>query len=133
MLSKVKLDEPQYVEETAMHLPKPIFKPLAWHHKIFGVALVLILLLLGIIGLILPILPGIVFLFLAFFVLTKISQRVAAYAHSKPWFNYHLQHLRAASGLKFTARCKLAGLYVVRGLINAADSMARWCKRKIEH
>ena len=113
-----------------MNFSKPKFKPLAWHHKIIGVALVLCFLLLGVIGLILPILPGIVFLFLAFFVLTKISQRVAIYAHSKPWFNYHLQHLRAASGLKFTARCKLAGLFVIRGIFNAMDSATAWCKRK---
>ncbi len=116
-----------------MHFHKPKFKPLAWPHKILGMALVLCFLLLGVVGLILPILPGIVFLFLAFYVLTKLSQRVASYAHSKPWFNYHLQHLRAASGLSFTARCKLAGLFVLRGLINAVGSAAAWSRRQFEH
>ncbi len=113
-----------------MHFNKPKFQPLAWHHKIIGIALLLCCLLLGVVGLILPILPGIVFLFLAFFVLTKLSRRVATYAHSKPWFNYHLQHLRAASGLSVAARCKLAGLYLVRGVINAVGSGAAWCKKR---
>lgn len=113
-----------------MRIYKPSAKPIPWHYKLLGVGLVLCLLFLGVVGLILPILPGIVFLFLALYVLTKISKRAAAYAHSKPWFNYHMQHLRAASGLSFGARCKLAGLMMVRGTVNGVASGVMWCKRR---
>ena len=115
-----------------MRFVKPRFKPLAWPYKIMGIGLVLCLLLLGLVGLVLPILPGIVFLFLAFYVLTKVSQRVATYAHSKPWFNYHLQHLRAASGLSVMARCKLAGLLLARGLVDGLTAAMRWCTRDLK-
>lgn len=114
-----------------MRFYKPIVKPMPWHYKLLGFGVVLCLFFLGLVGLVLPILPGIVFLFLALYVLTKISKRAAVYAHSKPWFNYHMQHLRAASGLKFGARCKLAGLMAVRGLINGVAAGATWCKRHL--
>lgn len=114
-----------------MRFYKPSVKPMPWHYKLLGFGVVLCLLFLGLVGLVLPILPGIVFLFLAFFVLTKISRRAAAYAHSKPWFNYHMQHLRAANGLSFGARCKLAGLMAVRGLVDSVAAGAIWCKRHL--
>ncbi len=114
-----------------MSLGKDRKKSLPLHYKLAGVVLVGCLLILGLIGLIMPIIPGLVFLFLAFFVMTKLSRRVAAYAQSKPWFRYHLRHMQAASGLSLGARAKLGGLIVARGAVQGVESVLYWCKRRL--
>lgn len=100
-------------------------------YKLGGALLVGCLLILGVIGLIMPILPGILFLFLALFVFTKLSRRASAYAHSKPWFRYHLRHLQAASGLSIGARVKLGALIVARGTVQGIETVLFWCKRRL--
>lgn len=111
-----------------MRLNKPLFKPLPWFYKILGLGIFACFLVLGIIGLIMPVLPGVVFLFLAFYVLTRISRRIATYAHAKPWFNYHLQHLQAANGLSMSARAKLVALLSLRGILALLDNV--WLRLK---
>lgn len=106
-------------------------KPLSMVYKLGGALLVGCFLILGLIGLIMPIIPGLLFLFLALYVLTKLSRRAAAYAHSKPWFRYHLLHLKAASGLSLGARVKLGVLIVARGAVQGIEAMLFWCKRRI--
>ena len=106
-------------------------QPLAMIYKLGGGLLVLCLLILGVIGLIMPIIPGLLFLFLALFVLTKLSRRVSAYAESKPWFRYHLRHLQAASGLGLGARVKLGALIVARSAVQGLESVLFWCKRRL--
>lgn len=106
-------------------------KPLPLLYKFAGFMLVGCFLILGVIGLIMPVIPGLVFLFLALFVLTKLSRRVAAYAHSKPWFRYHLLHMQAASGLSVGARAKLGVLIVARGMVQGIESVLFWCKRRL--
>jgi hypothetical protein len=49
--------------------------------KLLGLALFLVFLGLGLVGLILPVIPGIVFLLLACYVLTRISPRFAFLAN----------------------------------------------------
>lgn len=88
-------------------------------------------LVLGIIGLIMPVLPGILFLFLALYLLTKLSRRAAAYAESKPWFNYHLRHLKASSGLGLGARVKLGLLIAARGTVQGMEAVLFWCRRRL--
>lgn len=106
-------------------------KSLPLIYKLGGGLLVGCLLTLGVIGLIMPIIPGILFLFLALFVLTKLSRRAAAYADSKPWFRYHLRHLQAASGLSVGARMKLGALIVARGAVQGMETMLYWCRRRL--
>lgn len=100
-------------------------------YKIGGVLLIGCCLILGVIGLIMPIIPGLVFLFLALFLLTKLSRRAAAYAESKPWFNYHLRHLKAASGLSLGARVKLGALIVARGTVQGLEATLFWFRRRL--
>jgi len=100
-------------------------------YKLGGALLVGCLLILGMIGLIMPILPGILFLFLALFVLTKLSRRASAYAHSKPWFRYHLLHLQAARGLSLGARLKLGALILARGTVQGIETVLFWCRRRL--
>ena len=100
-------------------------------YKLGGALLVGCLLILGVIGLIMPVIPGILFLFLALFVMTKLSRRAAAYAESKPWFRYHLRHLQAASGLSLSARVKLGALIAMRGAVQGVEAVLFWCKRRL--
>lgn len=100
-------------------------------YKLGGVVLIGCFLILGVIGLIMPIIPGILFLFLALYVLTRLSRRAAVYAQNKPWFNFHLRHLQAASGLSMGARVKLGALIAARGAVQGMEAVLFWCKRRL--
>ncbi|MDX1491682.1 MAG: DUF454 family protein [Pseudohongiellaceae bacterium] len=89
-------------------------KPSSFVTKACALVLCAVLLLLGVVGLILPIIPGVLFLFLAFYVLTKVSKRVAAIAHDQAWFSHHARKLDAAGGLPMGSRFKLT-LWVIAG------------------
>lgn len=106
-----------------MHLSRPRFRPLPLIYRVLGIILVVGFLLIGLVGLILPIIPGIVFLLLAVYVLTRISRRAAAYAHSQPWFNRHMRHLDAADSLSVGERIKLGFLVMARSVVNGIE----WC------
>lgn len=114
-----------------MRRAKGTKQPLSMVYKLAGALLFGCFLILGVIGLIMPIIPGLVFLFLALYVLTRLSRRAAAYAQSKPWFRYHLLHLQAASGLSLGARVKLGALIVARGTVQGIEAALYWCKRRI--
>lgn len=54
-----------------MHLARPRFRPLPLFYRVLGIILVVGFLLIGVVGLILPVIPGLVFLLLAVYVLTR--------------------------------------------------------------
>lgn len=106
-----------------MHLPSPRFRPLPLGYKVIGIALIACFLLIGLVGLILPIIPGLLFLFLALYVATRVSRRASAYAHSQPWFSRRIRHMDAADGLTIAERVRLGLLMVARGAVNGVE----WC------
>ena len=106
-----------------MHLSRPRFRPLPVVSSVVGSLRGVGVLLLGLVGLILPIIPGIVFLLLAVYVLTRISRRAAAYAHNQPWFNRYLRHLNAVDTLSVGERFKLGFLVMARSVVNGIE----WC------
>jgi uncharacterized membrane protein YbaN (DUF454 family) len=120
-----------HIKGGSMRHTKATKQPLSLMYKLGGGLLIGCLLILGVIGLIMPILPGILFFFLALYVLTRLSRRAAAYAHTKPWFRYHLLHLQAASGLSMGARMKLGALIVARGTVQGIETVLFWCKRRL--
>ena len=69
-----------------MHLPTPHFRPLPLYARVIALVLIAGFILVGILGLILPIIPGVLFLFLAALLLTRVSRRASTYAHNQPWF-----------------------------------------------
>jgi uncharacterized membrane protein YbaN (DUF454 family) len=79
-------------------------------HKCVGAVLFLILAVIGIAGLILPIIPGLVFLLLAVFVLTRVSRRAARYAHQQAWYTSSLEHVQRLSPLSLGERVRLGAL-----------------------
>ena len=102
-----------------MQLPKPIFRPIPLIYKIGFSVLIAIFLVIGLIGLILPIIPGILFLVLAVFLMTRVSRRAATYAHSQAWYHRHMGQLNATRHLSAGDRLKFGLLIAARGTVNA--------------
>ena len=101
-----------------MYLPKLRTEPIPFGTKVIGAVFVVLFLIVGIIGVILPIIPGLLFLFLALYVLTRISRRAAAMAHRQPWFSRYAKKLDSANHLPVLTRIKLAGLVIAAATVS---------------
>ncbi len=100
-----------------MHLPTPHFRPLPLYVKVITLVLIAVFVLIGLAGLILPIIPGVLFLFLAVLLATRVSRRVSAAAHRQPWFREHLYTWRASGGLSATHKIKLTMLLAAKAMV----------------
>ncbi len=109
-----------------MSVSRVPYRPLPLFTRLVGLALAGGLLVLGIIGLILPVIPGLVFLFLALFVMTRLSRRVAAFAHRQPWFARHAHPFQRASGLSVGRRLALGSLVLLRSVMQGMDAAYTW-------
>ena len=105
-----------------MHLPTPKFSPLPLYAKVIALIVIIGFVTIGIIGLILPIIPGLLFLFLAVLLLTRISRRAFAYAHSKPWFRKQLYTWRASAGLSWGQRARLSFWVAVKAVVQGVGT-----------
>lgn len=103
-----------------MHYPR-VHRPVSFLHKCLGTALFAILAVIGLAGLILPIIPGLVFLLLAVYVLTRVSCRVARYAHQQPWYTGSMGRMQRLSPLSMGERAKLGALLAARSIVRAAQ------------
>ena len=109
-----------------MHYPR-VYRPVSFLHKCLGTALFAILAVIGIAGLILPIIPGLVFLLLAVYVLTRVSRRAARYAHQQAWYTDSLKHVQRLSPLSLGERVKLGVLLAARSIVRAAQ----WLEKRL--
>ena len=112
-----------------MHFPKPQFRPLPWGYKLLCLALIIVFTVIGLVGLILPIIPGIIFLFLAAWLVTRISRRGAAYIHGQRWFNEHARPIRAAGKLSFADNMRLFLLVSARALVSGVAKATSLLKK----
>lgn len=112
------------VKEHDVYYPKLRKPPISFASKVFGVILVGVLLVIGIIGIILPIIPGILFLFLAVYVLTRVSRRAATLAHKQPWFSRYARKLDAVGDLPWGQRLKFALLVIGAATLSGVQSLA---------
>lgn len=103
-----------------MHYPR-IDRPVSFLSKCLGIVLFVILALIGIAGIILPIIPGLVFLLLAVYVLTRISRRVARYAHQQAWYTDSLGTVQRLRPLSVGERAKLCALLAARQVLQGAQ------------
>jgi len=103
-----------------VHYPR-VHRPVSFLHKCLGAVLFLILATIGIAGLILPLIPGLVFLLLAVYVLTRISRRVASYAHQQAWYKSSMGRLQSLSPLSLAERAMLCALLAARSLLQGAQ------------
>ncbi len=81
------------------------------------------LLLLGLIGLVFPVIPGLLFLFLALLLLTRISGRAAAWAENHHWFRQQNRILQRAGAMSVTDRVRLGLLVGARAMIQGMQGL----------
>lgn len=105
------------------HLPKPIFRPMPLIYKVVCMVLIAAFLMIGLLGLILPVIPGVLFLFLAVLLLTRVSRRAATFAHSQPWFHRNMHHWQATGGLSLGQRAKLGFLLSARMIVKGVQRL----------
>lgn len=93
--------------------------------RLLGLLLFLMLLGLGLIGLVLPIIPGLLFLLLALYVLTRVSRRFAFMAHRNSWLRRAFRRLRHVRTLPATDLLRLLFWMTARGLVNGVGALWR--------
>lgn len=108
------------------HLPRPVFRPLPLPQRIASLVLIGALMVLGLIGLLLPVLPGLLFLFLAALLSTRISHRAALFMHRQTWFHTHLRSWQAGGHLSLSQRARLGLLISLRVLLRSASALFKF-------
>jgi uncharacterized membrane protein YbaN (DUF454 family) len=93
--------------------------------KLLGLALFLVFFGLGLVGLVLPIIPGVVFLLLACYTLTRISRRFAFLANRNSWFRKSFRRLGHVRTLPAGDLAKLSFWVTARGIVNGAAAATR--------
>lgn len=114
-----------------MHLPTPHFRPLPLYARVIALIVMLGFIALGLIGLILPVIPGVLFLFLAVLLATRLSRRVSQAAHANPWFRQHMHTWQTSAKLPLGRKLALSALLVVKGMLNAIRATAGLVKRAV--
>lgn len=101
-----------------MNLHKQDFYSLPLLSQVLYVAGIAVCLLLGVIGLILPIIPGLLFLFIAAVMLSRVSTRFAALFQDSAMMEGGMKRWHSISHLGLIERVKLSGLYLASALLN---------------
>jgi len=122
----------QLIQEVfSVQLPVRSFRPMSWLARLIAIVLIVAFLIVGIAGLILPIIPGVLFLFLAALLLTRVSRRAAEVAHRQPWFREQLHAWQASGGLSVGQRLRLSLLLTVRALIGGIAAGGRVVRKAL--
>lgn len=114
-----------------MHLPTPQFRPLPLYARVIAMILILGFVALGLIGLILPVIPGVLFLFLAVLLATRVSRRVSQAAHANSWFRQHMHTWQTSARLPLGRKLALSALLIVKGMLSAIRAAAGLLKRSV--
>jgi len=101
--------------------------PMPW--KILGLVLVVGFLLIGVAGLILPLIPGLIFLALAVWLLSKISTRFAALLDDSPKLSRHMGFLRRTEGLSVSQRIRLSLWVTAKMIVRGVESGLAWFRK----
>ena len=101
--------------------------------KLVYVVLGVALLIIGLIGLLFPVIPGILFIALAVFLISKASTRLRSVADGQPFLRRMNARFDAMGDVSIGDRCRLAGLMcleaVAVGLKSLADGISRLERR----
>jgi len=106
---------------TTSTIRKDTLNPL---YKVLGLMLFLVLFGLGLLGLVLPIIPGLLFLLLALYVLTRLSRRFAFIANRNSWLRRALRRVGHVRTLQPVDQLRLAFWVSARGVLNVITALA---------
>lgn len=101
-------------------------------YKAFCAVLIVGCLIVGVIGLVLPIIPGLLFLFLAAILLTRLSSRFEFLLHRNPTLGRWSRKLDMANSLPLAQRTKLVFWLSVRTVVNGLDSLVKIFQKPIK-
>lgn len=90
--------------------------------RVLGVVVVSVFVVVGLAGLILPIIPGILFLFLAVYLMTRISRRFHGMMQRNPRFKRWSSRIGSISRLSLLENLKLGFWISARGVINLLNT-----------
>lgn len=93
--------------------------------KSLGLMVFVLFLGLGLIGLVLPVIPGILFLLLALYVLTRISGRFASLANRNSWMRKSFRRVSHVRSLPAIDVVKLSFWVTARGIVNGVAAITR--------
>ncbi|MBT3531798.1 MAG: DUF454 family protein [Gammaproteobacteria bacterium] len=93
--------------------------------KIILVFMAICFAVIGLIGLILPIIPGILFLFLALFVLSQVSSRFARFLHNNPSYRGMKSRLKKFDFDSALRRAELGFWKVIKSVLDFLDRTSR--------
>lgn len=111
---------------------QPEGSSMSWFTKSFYLVLTGCFLVLGVVGLVLPIIPGLVFLFLAVLVLTKVSTRFNAFAGGLTWFRHMRRRWHTLQLLKATDRLRLGFWYCAAATVRAIEASVGYIEALIK-
>lgn len=87
--------------------------------------------IIGLVGLILPIIPGILFLALAAWLMTKVSSRFADHLEESAMWEKIRRYWRSISFLSISQQVKLSILVLARSIVDGVDSLIDIIRKKI--
>ena len=83
-----------------------------------------ICLVLGVVGIILPVIPGLLFLAIAAFLISRVSRRAASYLNEHSGWQRQQRVWKKSQYLAFHERVQLASLLAVRYVIESLRSLS---------
>ena len=116
-------------------LKQPVLKQqMNWLTKSFYLVIIAVLAVLGLVGLVLPIIPGLVLLFLAVLLLTRVSTRINSMAGGHAGFRHLRRRWQAMNMLRVTDRIKLGFWYsagaAIRGVEAGSQFVRDWLRSR---
>ena len=97
--------------------------------KLICVAAIICCVVIGFIGLVLPIIPGLVFLFIAVVLLTRLSRRINRAVKSHPTLNSWMKYGDSLNSLSISQRIKLSLLFAARTITTSLDVAVNWLSK----
>jgi len=94
-----------------------------FYYKAVVAVLMVCCLVIGVLGLLLPIIPGLVFLFIAAFLLARLSGRFESLLHRHATLSRWSRKLDSANSLPVSQRAKLLFWVSAGGIVNGLNSL----------
>lgn len=109
--------------------------PLAFSSKVLYIVLALACVLIGLLGLVVPVIPGVLFLGVALYLVTKVSRRVKYWTDASPLLKGMNSTLARMEHGSIKDRAKLVGLATLAVLtqtLGQVQRLGRWLTAKLQ-